>query len=120
MGRRSCRPALLAVGLVSVALLVGRVAPSVAPVHEAIQDARSTVADAASIPDAQVGSLLVLRRFAPDGGTKSFLADLAAVVAACSAALLGARRARDRAATARTPAFVLVPCGLRAPPAARA
>jgi hypothetical protein len=129
MGRRRWRPAaLLAVGLVSVALFVGRAAPSIPAAHEAVQhaghdtrdDGRSAVADAAAIPVAPVGSLLVLRRIAPDSGTKSFLADLAAVTAACALALAGRRRALQWGARARTAVLVALPCGVRAPPTARA
>jgi hypothetical protein len=129
MGRRRWRSAaLLAVGLVSVALVVGRAAPSIPGAHEAVQhsghdargDARSAVADAAAIPAAQIGSLLVLRRVAPDGGTKSFLGDLAAMTAACALALVGARRARGWGVAACTPVLVALPCGVRAPPTARA
>jgi hypothetical protein len=118
MSRRSWRSAaLFAVGLVSVALIVGRAAPSIATTHESAHDARAEVIDRASLPGSHVGSLLATRRAGPDTGPPTFLVELATLTGACALASLATRRARQREASARTSALVPVPCGVRAPPA---
>src|SRR5262245_27843521 len=116
MARRRWRSAaLLAIVLASVALVVGRAAPSMATARETSHEARAAVADAASLPGPHVGSLLAVRRVAPEGGPKTLLVELATLSAACSLALLGAWRARQRSAFSRSYAFVPAPCGVRAP-----